>query len=215
MRFISVLLFTTILFSCTKFARTDTAKGRVLNPITGEGIPDVEMKLLKTTSGIPGENKAVKSTTTDANGSYEISKTGLKSYSLSCNLSTDYYPIGWYVDGEIKNTNTGNYSLKKGKTLHADFYAVPYGNIILDIQNVNCQGANDSMQFTRTYQFETSDNGYSSYRIGCYSYLSQPFKVPIGYHYYKTKITRSGITTFVYDTIFVSETGTATIHIDY
>lgn len=46
--------------SCTKFGKTDTAKGRVLNPVTGEGISGVELKLLKSTAGLPGGNKAVK-----------------------------------------------------------------------------------------------------------------------------------------------------------
>ncbi|AEA43804.1 T9SS type A sorting domain-containing protein [Fluviicola taffensis] len=41
-----------LLSTCTKFGKTDTAKGRVLNPVTGEGISGVELKLLKSTADL-------------------------------------------------------------------------------------------------------------------------------------------------------------------
>ena len=61
-----------LLISCTKFGKNVTVKGRVLNPITGEGIPNVELELLRGTGGLPGGYKSVKSTKTDASGNFEI-----------------------------------------------------------------------------------------------------------------------------------------------
>ena len=57
-----------------------------MNPITGEGIPDVEMKLLKSTLGLPGGKKSVKVAKSNSEGFFEISKSlGLNMIDL-CNL---------------------------------------------------------------------------------------------------------------------------------
>lgn len=194
-----------ILFSCTKFGKTDTAKGRVVNPITGEGIADVEMHLLKSTSGLPGGNKSVKSVTTDANGYYEISKAGLKKYSLMCNLNADYYPIGWYVDGEIKVSNTGNYGLKKGKTLNADFYTVPYANYQLIINNINCQGSGDTIIINQTNQVG-SFLGIDWVLTGCDGYITDTEKTPAGTIHTTYTVIRNGISN-VFENDFTVQPG--------
>ncbi|AEA43806.1 hypothetical protein [Fluviicola taffensis] len=213
-----LFLFTILILvsGCTKFGKTDTAKGRVLNPVTGEGISGVELKLLKSTAGLPGGNKAVKTVTTDGDGFYEISKAGLKGYSLSCNLPADYYPLGWFIDGELKNTNTGNVGLKKGKTLHADFYAVPYGEIKISIHNVNCQGPNDTLIYVRNY---ASLNGVLVFQpftlTGCYDNNGVFAKVPSGDYSIKWTVIRNGISNSYSHILTVSGNGQAVYNIDY
>lgn len=44
MRFF-LLLVLILFFSCTKFGKNVTLKGRVMNPVTGEGIEGAEVKL--------------------------------------------------------------------------------------------------------------------------------------------------------------------------
>ncbi|AEA43805.1 hypothetical protein [Fluviicola taffensis] len=219
MRFIiTLIVIFSLVISCTKFGKTDTAKGRVLNPVTGEGISGVELKLLKSTAGLPGGNKAVKTATTDGDGFYEISKAGLKGYSLSCNLPADYYPVGWFVDGELKNTNTGNVGLKKGKTLHADFYAVPYGNIIIYIKNNSCFDSNDNVKLYFNggpYDSRTFNPGLMTSLDGCIDIPGSPVKSSMGYKYFHWEVTKNGITTTYYDTIFVGENQTATLNVFY
>ena len=72
-----ILLLTGALFSCTKFGRTITVKGRVINPVTGEGIQGAKMILQRGTAGLPGGNKTVKSVYSDADGNFELNKSGL------------------------------------------------------------------------------------------------------------------------------------------
>lgn len=54
--------------SCTKFGKNITIEGRVLNPITGKGISGVEIWLLKTTMGLPGGDKTIKTVFSNKNG---------------------------------------------------------------------------------------------------------------------------------------------------
>ncbi|AEA43808.1 hypothetical protein [Fluviicola taffensis] len=217
MKKVSISILLVILVSCTKFGKTDTAKGRVLNPVTGEGISGVELKLLKSTAGLPGGNKAVKTATTDGDGFYEISKAGLKGYSLSCNLPADYYPLGWFIDGELKNTNTGNVGLKKGKTLHADFYAVPYAHLQLDIHNVSCQGATDHFKlYAEGTQADMGKYGLMIDETGCYQFTTSGHsKVPMGARYYRWEVTKNVITTIFYDTVYLAEGEYKTYTINY
>ena len=55
--------------SCTKLGKNVTIEGRVMNPITGEGIEGIELELLRTTAGLPGGYKSVKSTRSNTDGS--------------------------------------------------------------------------------------------------------------------------------------------------
>lgn len=215
MKHLIFLLISLSLVACTKFGRTHTAKGKVINPITGEGIPNAQMKILKHTLGLPGGLKSVKEATSDADGNYEISKSGLNSYSLRCELASDYYKIGWYDNGEKIATASSDLALKMGKTKNVDYYAVPYGEMTLTINNINCLGPADSMQFCKKYQFDDTFESYSTYRLGCYYYNSEPFLVPIGSYIFKTKVTRNNLITYVYDTVLVSKSGIAHIQIDY
>ncbi|MCC6701510.1 MAG: hypothetical protein IT221_08300 [Fluviicola sp.] len=187
------LFFIAFLFSCTKFGRTHTAKGRVMNPITGEGIPDVEMKLLKSTLGLPGGKKSVKEATSNSDGFFEISKSGLNVYYLQCNTSADYYELGWFENGHQISTAATDYKLKMGKTLHADFYAVPYGNYKIVLNNINCQGPNDSIIINQTNQVN-SLLGVDWIQIGCSGFNSSFTKCPMGTIFTHYKVVRNGIT---------------------
>ena len=208
-----ILLFI-VISSCTKFGKNITIEGRVLNPITGEGIEGVKMSLVKTTNGLPSGEKTIGSAVTSSDGYYKIEEKSMKAVYLQINTFGNYHPIGWYKDATYSGGN--NFPIAKGAIQTVDFHAVPYGTIKLNISNVNCQGINDSMQFRSKYQFDSDFSYYSTYRLGCYSYLSPTgSKVPLGYHYYETKVTRNGITTYVYDTVFVPANNEATIVIDY
>jgi hypothetical protein len=94
---------------------------------------------------------------------------------------------------------------------------VPYGNLILDIQNVNCGGSGDIMYFRKKWLGYTDFEGsYSTPRTGCYSYTSpSSFQVPMGTYVFEMKVIRSSITSYVYDTIVVPETGVVTINMEY
>ena len=92
-----LLLFSIlILTSCTKFGKNVTVKGRVVNPITGEGVPDIRVFMYKTTNtSLPADYKTVKEDYTDSEGSFELNKLGLSKYYVKCDVPGDYYMIGW------------------------------------------------------------------------------------------------------------------------
>ena len=103
-------LFLFLLFSCTKFGKNVTIKGRVLNPVTGEGIAGAEVKMWKNKAlSFSSSSKFVKMVKSDENGYFEIDKLGLSAYDVKCDVSGDYYPLGWTKDGGA--SFTGNFSL--------------------------------------------------------------------------------------------------------
>ena len=71
--FVFVLIIS-LLASCTKFGKNVTLKGRVLNPVTGEGIEGAEVKLYRIAGGYDSNYKTIKSATTDASGNFELDK---------------------------------------------------------------------------------------------------------------------------------------------
>lgn len=193
-----------LLLSCTKFGKNVTVKGYVLNPITGQGIEGIEVSLLKGTNGLPGGFKAVKTVYTDANGCYELNKYGWSHYDVRVQAG-DRYDIGWFVDGEYQYSSTGLLSVKKRKTMHADYHAVDYGCLQYHIENQNCEGATDSMIYRVKYQYNNFLDLWSFPTIGCFNTtFSGCTVVPMGSHIFEIKVYRpSGITHF-YDTVFVN-----------
>lgn len=200
---------------CTKFGKNVTIKGKVVNPLTSAGIEGVEIALLKGTIAINGGFKAVKKTTSDSNGDFEINKLGLNHYDLRAQAG-DRYDLGWFVDGEKVSSSTDLLSVKKGKTMYVEYRTVEYGSLNFNIENQNCTGPTDEMQFRYKAEFEPESDNYSVSQYGCYSFNSStPTKVPSGRRTYEIKVTRPTGTTYVYDTVFIPPNGTATINLFY
>ena len=216
MKLLIPVLILVILASCTKFGKNVTVKGRVLNPVTGAGIEGAEVKLLKISGGYDSNYKTIKSVTTDASGNFELDKCTWSKPVARCELG-DFYKLGWTQDGGQTFIDNFELDVKKGKVMHADYYAVPYGNLILNIQNVNCGGSVDTMYFRKKWVgYSDVEGSDSTPRTGCYSYTSpSAFQIPMGTYVYEMKVIRSGITTYVYDTIVVPKTGVVTINMDY
>src|SRR5690554_4424136 len=108
---INLLIIIFLLFgtmnSCTKFGKNVTVEGRVENPVTGEGISGVEIWLLKTTMGLPGANKSVKTVFSDEHGSFKVDKFSFRADKIRIgNAHGDYYSIGWYKDGKYVSNNS-------------------------------------------------------------------------------------------------------------
>ncbi|OFZ16692.1 MAG: hypothetical protein A3D92_03515 [Bacteroidetes bacterium RIFCSPHIGHO2_02_FULL_44_7] len=53
------LLLGLLLSTCTKDGKNITVQGRVYNPVTGEGISDCEIRLVKESLELPGGNKTL------------------------------------------------------------------------------------------------------------------------------------------------------------
>lgn len=89
-------------------------------------------------------------------------------------------------------------------------------NLKLNINNINCSGISDTMNFRSQYSFMEPDLSWSSNRIGCYNYLSPSyFKVPEGWRVYELRIKRNGFVSFKKDSIFLNNSINSTIYLDY
>jgi hypothetical protein len=95
------------------------------------------------------------------------------------------------------------------------FEFAPCTNIKLNINNTNCQGASDIMNFRSRYNY-TDFQSWSTDRVGCYSYLSPEFfKVPSGWRIYEWTVDRGGVVTSFKDSIYLTEGSSATFDMNY
>ncbi len=189
-------LFFFLLGGCTKFGKNMTVKGRVLNPVTGEGISNVPVIMYRSTLDYPSGRKKVKEITTDSEGYFEINKASLSKCYLVCNVTEvgDYYPIGWEKKDNVPLFDAFTISIKKGKTMRADYYAMPYGNYKIIINNINCQGPNDTIIINQSNQANSFlDNDWIL--TGCSGYSSSFSKVPMGMVNTHYTVIRNGIST--------------------
>ena len=194
MKFLLPLFILITIISCTKFGKNVTVKGRVMNPVTGEGIEGAEVKLYKLTGFYDAKHKAIQSATTDASGYFELNKYTWSSPSARCEPKDDLYKLGWTKDGGQTFIDNFELNVKKGKVINADFYAVPYGNYKLIINNINCQGSNDTIIINQTNQVN-SFLGIDWILTGCSGYTTAMEKAPMGTVFTHYKVIQNGIST--------------------
>jgi hypothetical protein len=213
-----VPLFTLLLLvSCTKFGKNMTVKGRVFNPITGEGIPDIRVFMYKAKlTSLPADYKTVKEDHTDSEGSFELNKLGLSKYYVKCDVPGEYYIVGWEQKEGVSLFDKFTLSVKKGKTMRADYYALPYGQLKISLHNVNCQGPNDTLIYKRSY---VSLDGISVFQpftlTGCYDNDGAFAKVPSGNYLVEWTVIRNGISNDYSHVVTVPPNGQAYYNIDY
>ena len=192
MRFVFALIGIFLVFtSCTKFGKNVTLKGRVLNPVTGEGIEGAEVKLYRIAGGYDSNYKTIKSTTTDASGNFELDKYTWAKPVARCEVG-EMYKLGWTKDGGQTFIDNFELDVKRGKVTNADFYAVPYGNYKIIVNNVNCQGPNDTIIIRRTNQVG-SFLAIDWTLTGCSGYNSSFSQAPMGTVYTHYTVIRNGI----------------------
>ena len=194
MRFWISLFVIIAITSCTKFGKNVYVDGRVYNPITGEGIPNIPIRLYRNTldskDPLGVGSKTLETTTTDANGYYKVEHLSTPFNKVWIRLNNlDYYPIGWVDFG-----NQGEAGIKKGKKNHLDYLMVPYGNFKLIINNINCLGVNDTIIINQTNQVG-SFLGIDWIITGCVGYTTALEKVPMGTIYTHYKVIRNGFST--------------------
>ncbi|AEA43635.1 hypothetical protein [Fluviicola taffensis] len=185
-------LFIFLLSTCTKFGKNVYVDGRVYNPITGEGIPNIPIRLyrskLDSKDPLGTDSKTLQTTTTDANGYYKMEHLSTPFNHVWIRLNNlDYYPIGWVGFG-----HTGSELVKKGKRNHLDYEMVPYGNYKIVVNNINCQGANDTIIIRRTNQVG-SFLAIDWVLTGCGGYNSSFSQAPMGTVYTHYTVIRNGV----------------------
>ncbi|PWH84768.1 hypothetical protein DIT68_12620 [Brumimicrobium oceani] len=127
---------------------------------------------------------------------------------------SELYVLGWYQDGEYISDNF-RATAQKRKTMEADFHVVPYGNIKLNIYNVNCGGAGDEFILEVIPPFPYSAIVSPVSRYGCYNQEGQPVEVIMGNYEIKWTVNRGGTTEVFSDNLFVPENGVGEMTINY
>ena len=197
-----------VLISCS---RKVTLKGRVLNPVTNQGIEGFTIAVSADTWELPGGAKLVGETTSDANGDFvlEFKKSG---YYFSV-YKEGYYSIGWYQNGEIL---PGQLSVGNGKNMKADFYAVPYGKLQINIKNMSCFDSSDMIYFDgESDDSWTFNHGLLYEKHGCIDVMDSKVQSTMGYKYFRWVSIKNNITTTYYDTVFVNEGLTTIVNVFY
>src|SRR5690554_489731 len=209
-KLILFFLASIVLISCNKKV---TLKGRVLNPVTNQGIEGFTIAVSADTWELPGGAKPVGQTTSGADGSFvlEFKRSG---YDFSV-YKEGYYNIGWYQNGEIL---PGQLSVKdKGKNMKADFYAVPYGELQINVKNINCFNQSDTLSIFRTHSIPDyyDDVPNPAIYVGCIDNIGNMNKSPMGWYKYKGKVIRNGIETTIKDSIYLGAGETEVWNIYY
>ena len=203
-------------FSCTKGGGNIYVEGRVYNPVTGEGIPNVTLNLYRPemggTIGNSSGNKTVETAQTDDEGYYEISHLGgAYTYRLKIVPEPDrFLNLGTAPNDFDVEIGNDAFIVDKGTNMTVDFFATYYGKLRYEINNVNCQGSTDNFKLF----FMGTEVGYQNDHIGvvtiegdgCFESNDNTFaEVPMGDRYYKIEITKNGQTTSYLDTITIQE----------
>ena len=202
--------------SCTKDGKNITVQGRVYNPLTGEGISDCEIRLVKESLELPGGNKTVLTVYPDANGYFELNHTSISARYVGCFFDNEKYAeIGWVRDGQ--DTGVELEPVKRGKFTYLDCQALTYGELKINIYNVNCEGATDHIFLERNYRHYFNYHPYSHVDLfDCYGAEGIPTKVLMGYYDLKWTVTKPSTGTQVFTAeVFVPENGIGEYTINY
>lgn len=147
-----------LLLACKK---EQTIHITATNAVTGAPYPGLHYTVTRQITGMFEEkSKTVASGTLNENGEVYITKR------LNKNAS---YHIGIEDPGNICYSNQTSFTFADGDNFEANFEFAECAYLKLNVHNINCQGAGDSMRFRSKYSY-TDWEGWSSYRLGCYSY---------------------------------------------
>ena len=215
----SLILFSLfVFFSCTKFGKNITVNGKVINPITGQGLPNLEVSLQRSKLfGFPSSGvKTLKTTTTNSEGYFNIDALNHSHYDYVVRVNTGgLYDLGWYHDGEYKGTDT--YGVDVGKVTNVDFHAVPYGKLKSNVNNISCEGPTDTLNIYFKYRLKINNPIFQPGEIyGCFTNSSTSSSIPMGFYDVTWTVTKpsTGTNTFTGE-VFVPENGIGEITINY
>src|SRR5690554_7154425 len=81
--------------------------------------------------------------------------------------------------------------------MHADFDAMPYGELQINVKNINCFNQSDNLSNFRTHSIPDyyDDVPNPAIYVGCIDNIGNMNKSPMGWYKYKGKVIRNGIET--------------------
>ena len=208
-KLIILLAITFLLISCNKKYHV---VGRVFNPITGEGFPNVKVEFSRSTGGLPGGDEEVISTLTDANGNYSLEYKG-RAERVKLDGLSNLYELGTLKEGVYQQA----LQLEAKKTMEVNWHAVPYGQLKTTLTNISCEDASDVIILDATYRSKPNSGlfGTGTYN-GCYNNTTTSSNIPMGYYDFTWTVTKTstGTNTFT-GSVFVPAGGIGEITINY
>lgn len=205
-----LILFTLTIFLLIACGKEKTIVGRVYNPVTSAGIPNMEVRLLRSKTGMPGSvdgsgKKLLETTTTDANGNYSFTyrQRSSKGYSLSFIYDHDAY---------YDNITTGTPGISHVSVY--DLQLIPFGYLSRNIKNTVCFDASDVFNGVSTYRHLPELSGNVIYN-GCFEHYGNSNPAPMGWYVIIGTVTKNSITTPFADSIYVTAGGFHTWNIEY
>lgn len=192
-----ILLVGLFLFSCKK---KQTIHITAKNAATGEGYAGLTYYVVTyKNSLIPYEGKKSKTVATgslDENGEAYVTERLSKNNGHSVRVVEP--------ENACYNKNIQFY-FSDEKNFKAEFEFAECAYLKLKIENVNCQGSEDTMRFRSKYSF-TDWEGWAGERMGCYSYETPyPFEVSEGWRIYEWEVNRNGVITTYLDSIYLNK----------
>lgn len=197
-KIIFLLPLIVLLFSC---AKERTIKVSAINPATDVGYADLRItiyasktgangeKLTKVYEGYLNENGEVYATFKVKKGRY---------YVIKCQSPPN-------VNVCYTNNTTYTYDIHDPNNKEFIFEIAPCAQLKLNIQNVNCEGPNDLLNFKNKYNYTEWGSGWSTDRLGCYTYESpEYFEVPAGWRIYQWRVIRPSGTIIYTDSIYLN-----------
>ena len=204
MRVSIIFILGILLISCKKERTIHiTAK----NAVTGQPYPGLTYYVVQEMTAGDGEKtKTVATGTLDANGEAHLTKKLPKAYSYAIRVEQ---PANTCYNKQI------TFYFGTEETFNCNFEFAECAYLKLNINNVNCQGGGDLMNF-RSRQSYTEWQSWAGDRVGCYSYLSPDFfQVPAGWRIYEWRVNRNGVITTYIDSIFLNTGETGTFNMNY
>ena len=206
MKIVMILFLSLLVVSCGK---KNQIKVTAKNAATGEGYADLGFRIfeVKPYTTPTGEvQELVYEGNFNANGE-AVADIRLKNRS---------YVITTVSPGPMCYINNTQYFFHRDDdNLKFDFLFAPCAYLKLKIENVNCEGGGDLMNFRQRQSF-TKWSGWSSDRVGCYFYESPNYQeVPSGWRIYEWVVDRDGTISSHKDSIFLTEDQEHTFEINY
>jgi hypothetical protein len=195
MKHLFFLLISLSLFACSKH-REIKIIGR--NAVTGQGYEGLQYEVVSSRTGNDGEVYRTEALgNLNANGEAFVSIKQKNSRTYSIRL---FGPSNMCYSNNVIQYFDSPYDVNG--TFTFEFAKCAY--LKLNINNVNCSGTSDLMNFQSKYSYSDWE-GWSTDRYGCYSFMSPDyFEVPEGWRIYEWKVNRNGIITNFKDSIFLS-----------
>ncbi|MCT4562599.1 MAG: hypothetical protein N4A41_14620 [Crocinitomicaceae bacterium] len=211
MKYLSILIVLTLLFSCGK-KKERVLHLKAINPATGQVYPGLPWRVTATTTAGSGEKKVFdKEGNLDANGEATLTVKLKNSWTYNIRVVE---PENTCYNKQI----TMHITEPEKKEQNFLFEFAPCAKFKLKVKNTSCTGPND--HFKLIFLGKEVDPSYLygatvKEEYGCYEWESNFSDVPMGEIYYKWEVTKNGITNIFYDTVDLSEGETRIFEINY